>query len=449
MPELQQILWSKGTLLTPQHLQLHDHFLESLLSFRFDTLCFRPWGFSTLEIDRAALTSGEFAIRSGAGIFPDGLLFDIPSSDQAPGPLAVTFQADETEVDIHLAIPAIRVGAQNITRNGDNPDSRFTAEVISARDETTGTSERSLLVARRNFRFLTRDQTRTGIPTLRVARIQKRQGNILELDPEFVPPLLDISASEYLLSVLRGIVEILTARSSELAALRRQKNQMLADFPASDIAGFWLLYTVNSWLPEVRHIFETRRGHPELLFRILSSLAGAPTTFSTKIQPRDLPRYDHNEVAASFKTLDIQIRTLLETVVHRNTVSLPFRLTQPSMYAVAIENDSYLQGSKMYLAVAADIPEADLIRKAPHAIKLCSASNLDHLVKHALPGLPLRFVAEAPRSIPVKLNYQYFSIDQSGALWDAVMRSRSLGAHVPSDFTAPKLELLIVLPEPQ
>ena len=54
--------------------------------------------------------------------------------------------------------------------------------------------------------------------------------------------------------------------SSSLSGTRRQKNQSLADFTASDIANFWLLYTINSHFPHFRHLFETRGGHPEQLF---------------------------------------------------------------------------------------------------------------------------------------------------------------------------------------
>jgi predicted component of type VI protein secretion system len=38
--------------------------------------------------------------------------------------------------------------------------------------------------------------------------------------------------------------------------VRRQKNLSLADFGTADIAQFWLLYTVNSHLPEFNHLFE-------------------------------------------------------------------------------------------------------------------------------------------------------------------------------------------------
>ena len=86
MRNLQPVIWAKGTFLTPQHLQAQDRFLENLMQFRHESLNFRPYGFSSLLVDHEELAAGNFAITSAAGIFPDGLPFSIPSSDQPPPP---------------------------------------------------------------------------------------------------------------------------------------------------------------------------------------------------------------------------------------------------------------------------------------------------------------------------------------------------------------------------
>jgi type VI secretion system protein ImpJ len=80
-------------------------------------------------------------------------------------------------------------------------------------------------------------------------------------------------------------------------------------------------------------------------------------------------------------------------------------------------------------------------------VKICSASHIDHLVKNALPGAQLTYVPSPPGAIPMKLNYQYFSITQSGVAWEAVTRARNLAAYVPSEIPNPQLELIILLPQ--
>ena len=448
MKRLQPVIWSKGTFLTPQHLQIQDRFVESSLQFRLDALNFRPWGFLELRIDQESLAAGQLAIAKASGMFADGLVFDVPDADAAPlpKPLAQFLEAGQDSTTVYLAIPPYRERGLNVSAGAESADTRYLAEVAMVRDETSTQAEKPLQVARKNFRLLVEGEVRQGTPALKIARVSKTEAGAFQLDPRFVPPLLDISASDYLAGVARRLVEILSARSSMLSGLRRQKNQSLADFTASDIASFWLLYTINTHLPPLRHMFETRHGHPEGLFALMLSLAGSLTTFSLEVRPRDLPAYDHDELGACFGALDEKLRRLLETVVPANFVSLPLKLVQPSIYATALDDDKYLVNTKMYLAVNAEMSEADLINKAPQLVKVCSANHIEHLVKHALPGLDLTHVGQPPSSIPVKLNYQYFSLNQAGLAWEAIGRARNLAAYVPGDLPNPQLELVILLP---
>ena len=63
MKQLEPVIWTKGTLLNPQHFQMQDRFIESNLQFQLDVLAFRPWGFSRFRIDQEALVKSV-----GAGV---------------------------------------------------------------------------------------------------------------------------------------------------------------------------------------------------------------------------------------------------------------------------------------------------------------------------------------------------------------------------------------------
>lgn len=448
MRQLQPVLWTKGVLLTPQHLQTQDRFLEDLIRFQLSTLTFSPWGFHRLTLDREALAGGAVAVSEAAGIFPDGLLFEIPAADAAPPPkpLEGAWHEDQNTLDVYLAIPEYRVGGVNVASGQQDRDARFASEVLLRRDDNTGLAERPVAVARKNFRLLLEGESLEGVTALRMARVVRASSGELQLDPRFVPPVIDIRASEFLMAIARRMVEILSAKSSHLAGKRRQRNQSLAEFGIADVASFWLLYTVNTHMPLVRHLFETRGGHPADLFAAMLELAGALTTFSTELHPRDLPGYDHTDLSACFADLDEKVRFLLETVVPANYVSLPLKLVAPSVYATAIEQDRYLSGPDWFLAVNAELRQDELVRRVPQLVKVGSAARVEQLIKQALPGLELRHVANPPSAVPVRLGYQYFQLGRSGPEWDGVAKTRNLAAYVPADFPSPQLELLILLP---
>lgn len=296
---------------------MQDRFIEDSLNFRLQALSFCAWGFSELTINQERLTEGHFMVSGAAGIFPDGLLFDIPDADPPPPSRSIEefFATGTTSLDLYIAIPDYRQRGLNVSGVGRDGNTRYVAEVGSFRDENNGVSEKPIQVARKNLRFLIEGESRKGFSALRIANVEKTSAGTFRLNPRFVPPLLSIGASEYLTGVLRGLIEILSAKSSQLSATRRQKNQSLAEFTASDIADFWLLYTVNAHFPAFNHIFGRNNGHPEELYSAMVSLAGSLTTFSSKVHPRDLPLYDHDQLGPVFAELDEKLRVLLETVV--------------------------------------------------------------------------------------------------------------------------------------
>ena len=447
MKQLQPIIWTKGTFLTPQHLQTQDRFIEDTLNFRIQALKFCPWGFRELTINQELLTEGQLAVSRAAGIFPDGLLFDIPEADPPPPSkaLAEVFEPGTRSLDVYLSIPDYRQRGLNVSAAQDG-STRYLVEVASFRDENTGTGEKPVQIARKNLRLLAESENREGCSALRIANVERTDASTFRLNPRFVPPLIEISASEYLLGLLRGLIEVLSAKSTQLSGGRRQKNQSLADFSASDIANFWLLYTVNSYFPVFNHLFASH-GHPEELYAAMVSLAGSLSTFSPRLRPRDLPLYSHDSLGPLFSELDEKLRLLLETVVPTNLVSLPLKYVKNSIYATAIDNEKYLVNTRMYLAVSAEADEDVVIKRVPQLVKVCSATHIEHLIKQALPGVQLKHLPSPPSAIPVKLKYQYFSLSQSGGAWESINRARNFAAYVPGDFPNPNLELLILLPQ--
>lgn len=450
MRQLQPVLWAKGVLLTPQHLQIQDRYLEDLLSFRLSGLTFFPWGFHRLDINREELAAGSFALTAAAGVFPDGLSFDIPGADAAPPPrpLKECWDPDQQTLDVHLTIPEYRVGGHNVATAEAEAGTRFRAEVVTRRDENTGLAEKPVLVARKNFRILVGGESLEGSSALPVARVRRLPTGDYELDAHFVPPLIDFSASEYLVAMVRRLVEVLSAKSATIAGGRRQRKQSLAEFGVGDVASFWLLYTVNSHLPMARHLLEQRHAHPAALYEAMMALAGALTTFSGRIHPRDLPAYDHTDLSGCFTTLDEQLRELLATVVPERCVSLPLRLVSPSVYATALDDDRYLQAPRMFLAVRSSAKAAD-VQRAPRLLKLSAADRLERLIKQALPGVELAHVTQPPSAIPVKLDYQYFELSRQGPDWDGIALARNVAVYAPADLPDVELELVILLPEQQ
>lgn len=449
MKQLQPVLWSKGTLLTPQHLQLQDRFLEDSMNFRIQVLKFCAWGFNELVLDQELLADGQLAVTRASGIFPDGLLFEIPGPDQPPPSKALAdfFEPDMRDLDIYLAVPDYREKGLNVAGLGRVAKSRYLAEIATVRDDNTGMGEKPIQIARKNLQLLAANESREGSSVMRVANVERTETGSFRFNPRFVPPLLEVRSNEYVRGLINGVLEILSAKSTQLSGSRRQKNQSLADFTTADIANFWLLYTVNSSIPVLNHMLQGQRCHPQEIFAALTQLGASLTTFSNTIRPRDLPVYDHANLSKVFTDLNDKLRILLETVVPTNVVSLPLKQVQNTIYATAVDQDKYLNGTRMYLAVTADASDDTIIRRVPQLVKTCSATHIDQLISNALPGIALTHIPNPPSAIPIKMKYQYFSLNASGAAWETVTRARNFAAYVPAEISNPQMELVILLPQ--
>ncbi len=447
MKQLQHVIWSKGVFLTPQHLQTQDQYVEDLLQFQLESCGSHLWGFAQLGIDSRKLTEGLFSVAMARGILPDGLLFDFPAADAAPPSRTIGdfFAEDRRRISIFLSVPEQRSNGINTGLKQDTK-ARFISEMRMVRDDNTGASDKPIQIARKNLKLLVEGENQEGSTLMQIASVVKTPAGTFELDPDFIPPLLDIHGNDPLRRILRGLVETLAARSSVLAATRRQKNQSLADFTASDIANFWLQYTINQNLPVFRHLLERATVHPEQLFSAMLALAGALTTFSTTISPGDLPQYQHEQLGKCFRELEQKIRILMETVVPVNFVSIELKRVQPSIYATAIEQEKYMCECLWYLAVSANVDDAALVSRAPALIKVGATGHVEQMIRQALPGLKLTYAPAPPPEIPIKLKYKYFSLDLAGKGWEGIQRSRNLGVYVPMEFPNPQLELIILLP---
>ncbi len=451
MRNLRRVVWSRGMFLTPQHFQTLDDWIDETTQFRSTASNFANWGVLDLNVDEESLANGLFRIRSCQGILPDGTIFSIPTPDAAPPgrPIQEHFTADEEHVDVFLSLPERQAAGKNFTQAADLQagvaTTRYIADTLEVVDENGYGELKSVQVATKNFRLLFGNQNLDGFVTLQIARVVRNESGKYALDPAFIAPCLDISSSEYLMNLLRREIEILVSKGDSLSASRRARGESLADFTASDAGNFWFLHTVNVTVPELQHIWNVRHGHPEALWVVMLRLAGALATFSLDAKARDVPLYDHRNLGACFTALDEKIRALLETVIRSKCISIPLRLQERSIWTGTVGNDEYFKTGGFFLSVNAKIDVAELIRKVPDLVKISPTDEIQQLINYALPGVKLRHEPTPPGAITFKLNNHYFSLNQTGRMWERIVQMRSFSLFIPPEIADAQPEMLVVL----
>src|SRR5262245_31346238 len=162
MGRYRKIVWNEGMLLTPHHFQQSDNYHEELLNSRLDSLMAYGWGILDLRINRESIANGNFELLSCTAAMPDGPFVSVPSTAPAPPSRSIEghFHPDMEVLDVHMAVPGVKVGAPNIQSNGSDSNQmiRYLQQGGIVVDETTGDNEQQVAFARTNLRILFGDE---------------------------------------------------------------------------------------------------------------------------------------------------------------------------------------------------------------------------------------------------------------------------------------------------
>jgi type VI secretion system protein ImpJ len=392
------------------------------------------------------LRNGTVSVIHARGLLPDGMPFQMPDCDATPPArsIAEAFPPTADSMTVLLGIPVRKPQGPNCTMNAVGNGVRYVAETRTFPDENTGGDELPVRIGRKNIRLVLDTEPWDGLVVVPIGRVRRDGSGHFMYDPDFVPPCLQISASEKLMLLTRRLIEILETKSVTLARTAGARSAS-GDFSTREIANFWLLHAVNSALAPLRHLWVSKRGHPEELFLELSRLAGALCTFALDSNPSTLPAYDHMQLGECFDALDRHIRIHLETIVPTNCVTIPLRKIADYFYEGDIDDTRVLGRARWVFGIRAKLGEADLIMKSPQLVKLCSAKFVGELVRRAMAGLPLSHLPVPPAAIQTTVETQYFGVSREGPFWDHITQTKKVGIYVPGDFPEAELELLVVL----
>ncbi|MFN8548917.1 MAG: type VI secretion system baseplate subunit TssK [Candidatus Eisenbacteria bacterium] len=448
MSKRARVVWSEGLLLTPQHFQQQDRYHEERSTDLLRASSALFYGFTSLSLQADAIHNGQVLIEEATGILPRGTPFSIPDRDAPPVGRSIEahFPIRETVLPVYLGLRVPRPGQPEMLEpSAPHAElARHHLSTVESADSTTGEGDRVVQVAHPNLRILFAGEELGDYEVLPLGEVVRKPEGGFAYRAEFVAPTLAIAASPHVLRTLRRLLEILVAKSTELSDRRRQSGKGVAEFGRDDVAGFWLLGTVNGYIPLLSHFLRTPSAHAESVYFTLARLAGELTTMSDQ-QVRDIPPFDHDRAEAAFTDLGARIPKLLETVLPRHYTRIPLTKGADGVFQGRVQDDRLLDPTMTwYLGAYANVPTAELQGGLPDMIKISSPDRIDFLVAHALMGVNIRLNQNLPAALPIQSGYVYFQVDKVGEMWDGVSGSRAISIYTPPEFPGMLLELIAV-----
>jgi type VI secretion system protein ImpJ len=430
-----RIVWNEGMFLGPHHFQQWDRFAAGEDRFRQETFFAHSWGVSSLEFDTEALDNKRLKLLKLEAILPDGSLVRAPAVDPIPAgrQLEEYFTTDLNHLEVFLAVPDHRAGVPLSRAPGQSQvvESRQVTAAVQVEDLNNPGKEMEIVVAHQNLKLLVSGENLDGYITLKIAEIERGQDTKFLFSNKYAPPCLCTGASPFLSESLLSILEALTSKSTALSGQTRQRGGGMVEFGSSDVGNFWLLHTVNSFIPLLADHERTPNRHPHAVYQTLAQLAGALCTFGSDRHPREVPIYDHIDPGTSFAGVAGLIRKLLETVMPSRFASVGLESRDETMRVGEIGDKTLLEGGHdWYLSVRGEMPETRVRDEVPSQVMIGSPHNVDFLVRTANPGVGLTHVSVPPRDFPLKAGCTYFKLESAGETWETIREARAIAIYL-------------------
>ena len=443
-----KVLWAEGLTLDAQHFQQLDLYHETRLRHVAAAINPFAWGVQFARWSIEGVGSNTLYAQALTVIFKDGEIYQAPLSDELP--LAIDLgklPSDQQSCVFYAALPVVKAHGGNVSPDQiPRDDTRYVPFDAQTPDLYSDALSSNVSYMRKRLRLLSHLDVRDAYDCIPVVKVRRKADGTFEIDPTFMAPSLSVDVDPAMQEMLRGLLGKLTAKAEALYRLQRQPRGHAIEAHSGDVSSFWMLSTVSAANASLVHCVKAGYCHPERLFDKLMVLAGGLMAFSRKYVVPDLPGYDHENPAPGFDALNAIIRELLDIVVSSRYVVLALTIDKERGPYHQAKIDSSLTDRKagLYLAVTANMPALNLVAEVPRQLKVASPHDIDALIRSALPGLQLVHMAQVPMEVPVRPNAYYFSIDNRGELYEAMIKAQAIAIYAPSTFSELRLELFAI-----
>ena len=429
----------------PQHLQLQDRYHEQLLDQRLSAISGNFWGVSQLDVDADQLARGMFQLANCTAVMPDGLLLQIGQQAPLKGLSVMTptggLTGDAKRLELYLSVPSHSAGGA--TAEAETAGTRYHQRSETLPDYFGEAQDAGVDCVLPNARLLLGQDNRQNYVTIKVAELVLNESGRVMISEAYVPPCLKIRAAPTIMRKLGQLVSALGSKQRHLVDKYGGRTAALVEFGAADMATFWYLHTINSWLPIFMHYSASGDIHPEQLYLALASFVGQLSSFEATSDPLDIPTFNFTDLAGTLYPLFDRTSELMGTVVSSRYKPIPLEQTQPGLFVGKVDDPTLLQRT-LYLVAGGDVPDDKLRADVPRYVKVGSIDQIAQIVQSSLPGVAVRMDLAPPNAIPVRAHMVYLQLDQNGKYWKAVSESGTIAIYQPVKPSRVKLELLAV-----
>ncbi len=391
---LARVRWEMGQTLLPAHFSVQEEAMLADSAMRFKMRGLPAYGISGLVWNHTLLPEGVFSIQSLSMIMPSGLLINVPGNAKTspfnlnvPGSVVVS-------VYCHVIKNDFNESALNETWDSEDSEDvlrKYYNLVISA-DQTTG----------------------GALETLKIAEFKKEPDGQWILNKSYIPPLVQVGLSPFLIDRLEELNQTLELFHYNLA------------MDASGYLSGENLLSVKQCMKSslkiqrfIANLKDQIHCHPYFVYEALNEFY-TEVCYYRKVMPENvtLP-YQHDRLGKCFNRIIDPLMQQMQQMDEKSPY-LPFQF-KDGIFSIDLPRE-IRQASDVYFLVQKGhvTDKIDLGN-----LKLGSFSRIALIHKMALPGVPLKKTEKPPFQHSFGSEVDFFRIIE-GEEWDHALRTLSL-----------------------
>ncbi len=455
-----QLFWHQGLFLQPQHFQVLERSVLSLLAPYQQFFMPHFWGVVDMDVEKAALGTRSFSLMTGEFLFPDGTHAVLSRNAVVE---ARSFEEGWVEGEkpftVYVALKKWNPLGENVTvvenlTNISSVTTRFVslAEPEEIRDLHSGGPAGQI---KRLYQVLkicweTEKDHLGDFVYIPVAQLE-RMGEEVRLSEQFIPPLVLLSASGALMRIVKEIRDQIAARGRQLEEMKSRRGIQTAEFGSRDMVYLLALRSINRYVPLLYHLTEVQRVHSWTVYGLLRQLIGELSSFSEKVdvmgrmESEDivLPSYDHENMKECFFTAQTLVTKLLDEITAGPEYII--RLIFDGTYYGAELKPAIFEGrNRFFLVFRTEADPKIVLQSIAAYAKLSSREHLPILIARALPGIDLEHLPVPPQELPRRAHTVYCAVDHHNDQWIQVRKTHNVALYwdnAPDDL---EVELMVV-----
>lgn len=453
--------WHEGLFLQPHHFQAWDRHWSERLTAGESWQNPYGYGLADIAINESALASGHFQVDTLRAKTPGGTLIELAAGQQSErrsvrpefehlaDRLTTEAESVTKTLTVYLAVPRLRLGAANVSSSESTEEagSRWVSELIEYPDETDSASVQPVELRRVNAKILFSTEDLAGYDPLPIARVHRgADGVSVEIDPSYIPPLLDCAAWPGLQTgVLSAASDLLLRTSERLGTALADEGSVLDGTSPLGLQRILALQAINPIASTLHAMRSTRGLHPKQVYFELCRLAGALDLFSPERYCRLPPEYDHENLSLVFEKLSSRIVGNLKLLDAKPYSQKFFHGTHTGM-CVAIDSEAMTHAKGWILGVllSDESPKwfQDRLDSGKLDWKLGSEHQIEQIFARREPGVSVAPLETVPDYLPRGQGWAYFRLDDRCDAWNDVMKTHSLAIRV-RDSSVENLDRLV------